>query len=144
MSDAPPLKKRPTWYAATTVEPDAKVSGSTSVACWLVVLVNGSALTRVSGTFARAGAARASSAAAASAPSTATDRTEAVRIMALLYHRSRPPSTNRTPGRCVSRVRLAHVDEPAARAGRRVRGRARRGRLRRRRIPLAAGSDADR
>src|SRR5207247_2404789 len=60
MSEAPPLKKRPTWYVATTVEPEAKVSGSTSVACWLVGLVNGSALTRVSGTLAAAGAAQAS------------------------------------------------------------------------------------
>ena len=36
---APPLKKRPTWKAAMTVEPLANVSGSTSVACWLDVLV---------------------------------------------------------------------------------------------------------
>jgi hypothetical protein len=33
MSLAPPLKKRPTWNAATTVPWCAKVSGSTSVAC---------------------------------------------------------------------------------------------------------------
>jgi hypothetical protein len=44
MSDAPPSKKRPTWKADTQVLPEAKVSGSTSVLCWLVVLVNGSAL----------------------------------------------------------------------------------------------------
>src|SRR5216684_2328352 len=44
MSEAPPLKKRPTWKAETKVEPEAKVSGSTSVACWLVLLVNGSLL----------------------------------------------------------------------------------------------------
>src|SRR6478735_11855555 len=31
---APPLKKRPTWNAATTVPWSANVSGSTSVACW--------------------------------------------------------------------------------------------------------------
>src|SRR6476620_8774209 len=52
MSAPPPSKKRPTWYAATTVEPNANVSGSTSVACWLDVFVNGSALTRVSVTLA--------------------------------------------------------------------------------------------
>src|SRR5919197_110412 len=102
MSDAPPLKKRPTWYAATTVEPKAKVSGSTSVACWLVVLVNGSALTRVSGTLARAGAAQALSAATASA-SNAAGRTEAVRVMALVYsHRARF-TTRRAP--TMTRVR---------------------------------------
>src|SRR5438128_7469876 len=44
MSEAPPLKKRPTWKVETKVEPEAKVSGSTSVACWLVLLVNGSLL----------------------------------------------------------------------------------------------------
>src|SRR5262245_14696825 len=33
MSVAPPLKKRPTWNVATTVDPLADVSGSTSVAC---------------------------------------------------------------------------------------------------------------
>src|SRR6266571_4445766 len=44
MLEAPPLKKRPTWKAETMVEPKAKVSGSTSVACWLVVLVYGSLL----------------------------------------------------------------------------------------------------
>src|SRR2546425_10817860 len=44
MAEAPPLKKRPTWKAETKVEPEAKVSGSTSVACWLVLLVKGSEL----------------------------------------------------------------------------------------------------
>src|SRR2546426_6550695 len=44
MLEAPPLKKRPTWKAETKVEPEARVSGSTSVACWLVLLVNGSLL----------------------------------------------------------------------------------------------------
>jgi hypothetical protein len=33
MSVAPPLKNRPTWKVPTTVLPNAKVSGSTSVAC---------------------------------------------------------------------------------------------------------------
>src|SRR5216684_7594802 len=44
MSEAPPLKKRPTWKADTRVLPKARVSGSTSVACWLVLLVKGSLL----------------------------------------------------------------------------------------------------
>src|SRR5436190_12315202 len=66
MSVAPPLKKRPTWNVATTVLWLAKVSGSTSVACWLDWLVNGSELTRVSGTFAAATPAVASNRAAAS------------------------------------------------------------------------------
>src|SRR5437016_2415876 len=60
MSVEPPLKKRPTWNAETTVEPLAKVSGSTSVACWLEVLWNGSLLIFVSATFAAAVPARAS------------------------------------------------------------------------------------
>ncbi len=45
VSEAPPSVKRPTWEAPTMVLPTAKVSGSSSVACWLVVLVNGSLLT---------------------------------------------------------------------------------------------------
>src|SRR5258708_37666391 len=44
ISEAPPLKKRPTWKVETRVEPKAKVSGSTSVRCWLVLLVNGALL----------------------------------------------------------------------------------------------------
>ena len=36
ISEEPPLKKRPTWKADTIVEPNAKVSGSTSVRCWLI------------------------------------------------------------------------------------------------------------
>src|SRR4051794_19488389 len=56
MSDAPPLKNRPTWKPETSVPPpSAKVSGSTSVACWLVVFVNGSVLTRVTPMLALAG-----------------------------------------------------------------------------------------
>src|SRR5206468_1000215 len=54
MSLPPPLKKRPTWNVATTVAPKANVSGSTSVACWLVVFTYGSTLTCVSGTLAPA------------------------------------------------------------------------------------------
>ena len=42
MLDEPPLAKRPTWYAATTVEPHAKLSGSTAVSCWLAGFVEGS------------------------------------------------------------------------------------------------------
>ena len=71
MSLAPPLKKRPTWNVATTVPWCANVSGSSSVACWLVVFVYGSALTWVSGTFAPAMPAKTNNAAAASAVSTA-------------------------------------------------------------------------
>src|SRR5215472_16860495 len=56
ISVAPPLKKRPTWKAPTTVllAGAAKVSGSTSVACWLVEFVNMSLLTSVSVTLASA------------------------------------------------------------------------------------------
>jgi hypothetical protein len=39
MAEPPPSKNRPTWKALTIVEPKAKVSGSTSVRCWLVGLV---------------------------------------------------------------------------------------------------------
>ena len=35
MLRAPPSKIRPTWKTATTVFPEAKESGSTSVSCWL-------------------------------------------------------------------------------------------------------------
>ena len=49
MSAPPPLEMRPTWNALTMVEPKANVSGSTSVACWLVALVKVSVLNLVSG-----------------------------------------------------------------------------------------------
>src|ERR1700704_3242668 len=49
MSAPPPVKMRPTWNALTIVEPNANVSGSTSVACWLVALVKVSVLNLVSG-----------------------------------------------------------------------------------------------
>ena len=60
MSEPPPSKNRPTWNAVTTVEPLENVSGSTSVACWLVVFLNGSVLIRVSATLAEADAAKVS------------------------------------------------------------------------------------
>src|SRR5258708_7530037 len=50
ISVAPPLKTRPVWNAETKVEPNANVSGSTSVACspvGAVAGVYGSALTCV-------------------------------------------------------------------------------------------------
>src|SRR5438132_1768948 len=46
MSDEPPLKNSSVWTVATLVDPKANVSGSTSVLCMLVVLVNGSELIR--------------------------------------------------------------------------------------------------
>jgi hypothetical protein len=39
MFAAPPPKIRPTWNAETIVVPKVNVSGSTSVRCWLLVLV---------------------------------------------------------------------------------------------------------
>src|SRR5438552_3326445 len=54
MPDEPPSVNRPTWKAATTVEPWEKVSGSTSVLCWLVVLLYGSLLTWTRATLAEA------------------------------------------------------------------------------------------
>ncbi len=65
MSEAPPSKKRPCWNAETIVEPFENVSGSTSVACWLVLLLNGSELIIVSVTFAAAGTAPTATAARA-------------------------------------------------------------------------------
>src|SRR5205823_11957625 len=52
ISEAPPPSMRPTWNAVTMIGPKANVSGSTSVACWLVELVYGSELSLVSGTVA--------------------------------------------------------------------------------------------
>src|SRR6185369_6500804 len=45
MLEAPPPKTRPTWNAATIVEPDANVSGSTSLWCCACASVYGSMLT---------------------------------------------------------------------------------------------------
>src|SRR5918912_2761172 len=42
LSEAPPSKKRPCWATATIVEPAEKVSGSTTVWCWLLEFVKGS------------------------------------------------------------------------------------------------------
>src|SRR5260221_588861 len=42
MSEPPPSVNRPTCEEVTMVDPNANVSGSTSVACWLGVFVNGS------------------------------------------------------------------------------------------------------
>ena len=47
MSDAPPLKMRPTWNVLTIVEPEAAALTSTSVACWLDGLVKVSVLSWV-------------------------------------------------------------------------------------------------
>src|SRR5476649_810975 len=44
MSAPPPPKTRPVWNALTMELPNANVSGSTSVRCWLAELWNGSAL----------------------------------------------------------------------------------------------------
>src|SRR5712692_1773690 len=54
--ELPPCEsgKRPTWKAETMVEPKEKVSGSTSVWCWLVLLVYGSLLIWTVGTLAKA------------------------------------------------------------------------------------------
>src|SRR5262245_10900792 len=54
MFDEPPVPKRPACVVTTIVEPNAKLSGSTSVACWLVKFLYGSVLIVVSATFAAA------------------------------------------------------------------------------------------
>src|SRR2546425_71847 len=48
MLEAPPFQKRPTWKAETIVWPQPKLSGSSSVRCWLVLLWYGSLLIWVS------------------------------------------------------------------------------------------------
>src|SRR5579859_172946 len=57
ISDDPPSVKRPVWNTETTVLPAAKLAGSTSVWCWLLVFVNVSLLIWVRGTWAVAGTA---------------------------------------------------------------------------------------
>lgn len=44
ISDEPPSVKRPAWKTLISVEPKENVSGSTSVACWLVAFVKMSVL----------------------------------------------------------------------------------------------------
>src|SRR3954471_842816 len=70
MSDAPPSKKRPNCAAATIVEPNEYVSGSTIVLCWLVAFVNGPTAIRVSAAFALATSGDASTTAPMSAQAT--------------------------------------------------------------------------
>ena len=55
MFDAPPSSNRPTWKVLTTVDPNEKLSGSTSVAWWLGPAVYGSVLSRTGGSAASAG-----------------------------------------------------------------------------------------
>jgi hypothetical protein len=65
MSLEPPLNTRPVWNVATTVDPNANVSGSTSVACAAVGVLfgaNGSELICVTVVCACAGAATANAA----------------------------------------------------------------------------------
>src|SRR5919197_2492348 len=64
MSEAPPSVKRPHCAAATIVLPNAYVSGSTIVACWLVEFVNGSVAMMRTETFAAAASASTSAAVA--------------------------------------------------------------------------------
>src|SRR5215467_711455 len=52
MSAAPPPKIRPTWKEEIIVVPKVKLSGSTSVACWLLELVKASVLSFTNGTVA--------------------------------------------------------------------------------------------
>jgi hypothetical protein len=52
--DRAETQKRPACIVATIVDPKADAPGSTSVACWLVGLLNGSELICVNGTVARA------------------------------------------------------------------------------------------
>src|SRR5581483_7270063 len=102
MSDEPPSVKRPDWNAATIGEPEANVSGSTCVLCWLVPFVNGSELIRTSDV--------AASAAAAPIAAAATARTKTRR-------RLRPPTalgcTAPPPGRFPGALRTAPPDASA-------------------------------
>ena len=43
---APPSSRRPTWNTATTVSPQAELSGSTAVSCWLSAFLYGSTESR--------------------------------------------------------------------------------------------------
>ena len=81
------VEEAPDLEVETTVDPKANVSGSTSVACWLVAFVNGSELTRVTGTLALACAARARRAAVARSASQASVRSGAGRVMARMFLR---------------------------------------------------------
>src|SRR4051812_14555733 len=42
MFEAAPPSRRPSWYTATTVSPQAALSGSTAVSCWLSAFAYGS------------------------------------------------------------------------------------------------------
>ena len=80
MSEAPPSLNLPVCAAITMVDPNAKVSGSTWVACALVLLVNVSLLILVRGTAAYADGVLTNTAAVAAAASTPARMYQRMRI----------------------------------------------------------------
>src|SRR4029453_10200759 len=133
MPDAPPpLTKRPCWNAATIVDPDANVSGSTSVACWLVGLVNGSELSWVRATLARA--------ADAVIPIAKPKATATASATVSARFIEPPPLIFRSPSRKAPLARWSSREVPQKQYGKR---RSRRGR-RRQGAPRPPGPGSDR
>src|SRR5689334_13028121 len=79
MLEEPPPDTRPTWNADTIVDPNANVSGSTSVWCCACASVYGSVLTCVNATFPNAPVAPSSSTAAGTAATVTTARVQRAR-----------------------------------------------------------------
>jgi hypothetical protein len=115
ISVAPPLKKRPTWNADTTVDPADSVSGSTSVACWLVLFGNGSWLICVSATLAVAAPGRASAAPATSAAIEAADLITRKLMSSTL--RARSPACQPRQRKSSDRIVVPRGERPACQPG---------------------------
>src|SRR5439155_21289415 len=109
MPDAPPSKKRPAWAAGTPVEPKKNESGSTTVLCWLVELVNGSVAIFRTGI--DAPAARLSTSAAVAADA----RARAARLPAIA-----PPFSRESGGVLTPSLVLLQDARMSSEAGRRV------------------------
>src|SRR5947208_12946363 len=119
MFDEPPSVNRPTWNADTTVDPNENVSGSTSVRCWLVVLLYGSLLTWTRATLAAAGAEPRTRATAATRQ-TAVDRKGRRDITdgTVADARSRGNGRNRSfasPARRIAEEQGRHPRQPSGR-----------------------------
>jgi hypothetical protein len=136
MFEAAPSSRRPTWNTATTVDPDAALSGSTAVSCWLSSFVYGSTESRRDTTSQLAATRSAASALTMSVP---TPQSTLSTPPNATWTRSAPPPASTRSAACVPTISSARF-EPWIVAAAAVEVSARSRRTGRRRRTLAAQS----